>query len=136
MFEPVHEISIVVAALVAFAVGNIWFSPLFFGKMIAHSVHTTENETAAGNGMSVRILIGMLCANLVLLFVVAEAIAIAKKYLVPLPLLGVLLGLSACAVVAHGVLSAHRSLQYFLVQAGYVIVVIVGGTFIISLWPW
>ena len=71
---PLHFLPLLIAAIVRFAIGAVWFSPLLFGKAFAALAGCSEQEMRQGMGKA---MIADFIGNLVLCFVLIHAIVYA-----------------------------------------------------------
>ena len=113
----VNFLAIIAAAIAAFVLGGLWYSPLLFGKAWQREVGLSDEELKRGN--MARIFGLSLVLSLVAAFVFA-------MFLGPRPpmQLGVGAGFSAglCWVASSfgiNYLFARRSLKLFLIDGGY-----------------
>lgn len=136
MFENINEISVLVTAVLAAAVGSIWYSPLLFGSVWMKSIgHTLEDGEFPKDQMLVATCKGVL-AQVVLFFILAKYIAWAGAADISLWMVGVSFLLLLGAQTIQGVIWEKRALAYFWVQMGYLALVIFGGIAVIAYWPW
>ena len=113
----VNFLAIIAAAIAAFVLGGLWYSPVLFGKAWQREVGLSDEELKRGN--MARIFGLSLVLSLVAAFVFA-------MFLGPRPpmQLGVGAGFSAglCWVASSfgiNYLFARRSLKLFLIDGGY-----------------
>jgi hypothetical protein len=136
MFELVSEASIVVSAILTVAVGSIWYSPLFFGRMLATSAeHLFDDTEASRNIIFTRVGMLVLVAFVSLLFV-AQFVLLSIEKAIPLLDIGVyLIGLPVSYLLGLTILE-KRPVRYFFIHAGFVTITLLGSLIIISKWPW
>lgn len=136
MFELVSEAAIVVSAILTVAVGSIWYSPLFFGRMLATSTeHLFDDTEASRNIIFTRVSILVLVAFVALLFI-AQFVRLSIEKAIPLSNIGVLLiGFSVSYLLGLTIIE-KRPVGYFLIHAGFVTITLLGSLIIISKWPW
>jgi hypothetical protein len=72
---PIHFLPILIAALVRFGIGALWFSPLLFGKAWARLTGSSEDEMKRGMAKA---MVVDLVGNLILCFVLVHAIVYAE----------------------------------------------------------
>lgn len=136
MFQDIHEIAVLVSAILAIAVGSIWYSPLVFGEtwMRVSGVRITDFPPSkrAIFGSVVSALVG----NIVALFVLAQFVALARMYGISIWYLASLLLVLFGASLASMALWEKKTFTYVAIHVGYIAIVIYGGVTIISMWPW
>ncbi len=129
----VNFLAIVVAAVVAFILGGLWYSPVLFGKVWQREVGLSDEQLRRGNMASIFGL--SLLLSLIAAFVFA-------MFLGPRP--PVQLGLGAgfaaglCWVASSfgiNYLFARRSLRLFLIDGGYHTLQFTAIGLILALWP-
>lgn len=135
-FDQINELSILVAAILAVAVGSIWYSPLLFGPLWMRSIGDTRSEgeipkreilLSAVQGVLVHGALFVVLAYF-LSFVYAGSVTFVKLCV----LLTVLLSIHTVGTA----LGEKRSLAYILIKLGHTAIVIFGGLSIITFWPW
>ncbi|MFZ2253046.1 MAG: DUF1761 domain-containing protein [Minisyncoccia bacterium] len=136
MFENINELSVLVAAVVAAAVGSIWYSPLLFGTVWMKSIgFTMEEGEMPKREMMIASAKGVL-AQIVFFFIIAGYISLCEGKDISLVTLGVSLTVLSGVFMIQSVIWERRPLAYFLVQIGYVALALFGGIAIIAYWPW
>lgn len=135
MFAPVNEISILVSALLAVAVGSIWYSPLLFGSAWMKSAHLSEDDLEMSRKKMIQTVVGAVILNGVLLFVIAQFLSIFAES-ISVWKMGVGLIVFLSASVVNVLLWEKRSYAYVLIHMGYASLVVFGGITIIYYWPW
>jgi protein-S-isoprenylcysteine O-methyltransferase Ste14 len=136
MFEGIHEVSVLVAALLAIAIGSIWYSPLLFGKHWMRATNLTEADLEFPKGKLIKLLASAFITNIVLLFVIAQFVALAQSVHEPLRLIGSLITVLLGAAIGSVVIWEQKPFSYFLIHLGYAAVVVFGGMSVIWYWPW
>ncbi len=111
----INWLAVVVAALAGFAVGGLWYGPLF-GKAWMHEVGLTEEKMKSGNML--KIYGGALALNLIAAFSLAMFIGAGDLNFGVFA--GFMTGLTFVSM-ALGVtyLFERRSLRLWLINAGY-----------------
>lgn len=131
MFE-LNIFSIFAATFLAIAIGIVWYSPWLFGRVWMHAVGVTEEDLELSRSWHRMVLGGVsqFCFFLLIgnLFTFVER---STLYTFTFLILGIVL--SFCSGSA---ISERKSFGYFLVTAGYTILVATLGIFVIALWPW
>ncbi len=136
MLGNISSVSVVVSAILAVAVGSIWYSPVFFGRIISKTTgHVFDDTEESRRVLLKRIFVGMLVQILFLTFL-AQFIVQSGTETVALLRMGVSLAGLIIAVVLTVVVIEKRSLVYFLVHTGYLLVVLCGGLVVMAKWPW
>lgn len=135
MFENINEIAVIVSAILAVAIGSIWYSSLLFGKMWTRSIGTLTNSESEK---------GLLIATTKSFFVYVVTFFILGKFIIitrnieEISLFGLILMLLVF-VWAHlltPVIWEKKPISYFLVHAGYITTVILVSLAVLSYWPW
>ncbi|MEO8461416.1 MAG: DUF1761 domain-containing protein [Dokdonella sp.] len=129
----VNFLAIITAAIAAFVLGGLWYSPLLFGKVWQREVGLSDEDMKRGN--MARIFGTALILSLIASFVFAV-------FLGPRPpmALGLGAGFSAglCWVASSfgiNYLFARRSFKLFLIDGGYHTLQFTIIGLIIALWP-
>lgn len=136
MFSTINELAVLVSALLALAIGSVWYSPLVFGKHWQKAAGLTDTDLELTGTDLARSLIVAFLSNTVVLFIIAYLLRLAETYALPRTelALGVvaLLGASIVSMVVW----EKRSLMYLIIHAGYVALVVITGVCVIGYWPW
>ncbi len=136
MLENINEISILVAAILAAAVGSIWYSPLLFGTVWMKSIGLTlEEGELPKKQMMIATLKGVVLHAL-FFYVIGEYVKVSIQNNVSLAYLAASLLILISAHTAQGVLWEKRPVAYVLIQGGYMALVLFGGVAVIAFWPW
>lgn len=132
----INELAVLASALLAIALGSIWYSPLVFGKHWQRAAGLTDSDLSLTPTELARSLIIALGSNLVVLTVVAYLIRIAEGF--GYGVIQFVLGVTAllAASIASMVVWEKRSMTYFLIHTGYAVLVVVMGFVVIAYWPW
>ena len=136
MFENVNQIAVLVAALVAMAVGSVWYSPLLFGEQWMHTVGLTEDDLRNAKGKMPKLFLFAALSNLLALYILAQFVALAQSAGAELATVAFFLSLFLTAIISGFVIWEQKSLTYALINIGYAVVVVFGGMSIIWYWPW
>lgn len=136
MFENVNEVAVLVSAILAMAVGSIWYSPLLFGGHWMRAIGVSVDELKVTRGKLALQLGLALVSSIAMLYVAAVFISFAKELSLPLSTLGLLLTVLLGALFACMVIWEQRPVSYFTINLGYAAVVIFGGLTVIWYWPW
>jgi len=136
MFENINEVSVLVAAIVASAVGSIWYSPLLFGAVWMKSIgFTMEEGEMPKREMMIASTKGVL-TQVVFFFIIAKFIAVSEGNGLSILTMGISLIILSGVYLMQSVIWERRPLTYFFVQMGYVAIALLGGVAIIAYWPW
>ena len=136
MFEYVSLLSVVVAAVLAVAVGVVWYSPLFFGPMWMRSLGKSiadldmprrEMLIATGKG---------LIAHLIFFCILAPFLGYVVTYDISLRAVGLLLVALIAVYLFVLAVWEGRPMSYVLVHVGYLAIVVLGGLSVMKYWPW
>jgi Protein of unknown function (DUF1761) len=132
----VNEIAILVSALLALAVGSIWYSPLVFGKLWQKAAGLTDADLELSQSAFLRSLSVAFISNIVVLSVIAHLIRFADTYAISgmRLMIGAIILLGAS--VASMVVWEKRSLMYFIIHVGYAALVVILGFVVLTYWPW
>lgn len=136
MFENINEISVLVAAILAAAVGSIWYSPLLFGPLWMKSIGITFADYAVPKKLMVQTIIKGVMLQALFFFVLAQFIAIGRNSALSLITVGTLLAMLILTQYMSPVIWEKKPISYFLIHAGYAVIIICGGMGIIAYWPW
>ncbi len=136
MLYPINEIAVITSALLTLSIGSIWYSPVLFGNIWARGTQMASPAGQLSQKTIVRLVILATLVNLVVLFVIAEFIEVAKAYGFSVWIPAALLILYVLAQLLQFVIWEKKPISYFLVHAGYSIIVICGGVLVIGWWPW
>ena len=133
MFLHINEPAIVVSALLAAAVGSIWYSPLVFGTSWMKTVGlTAQDEHAFPFGEVVK----GIGAQLVFFLLISQFIPLVQEELFTMMQIGALLTLIIGSHMLVHVIMEKRPLSYFLITIGYTAITVFGGLAVITYWPW
>lgn len=136
MLPDISEIAILVSAILAVAVGSIWYSPIFFGRILSKTVgHVFDDTEESRNGLFRRVCMDIF-AQVIFFIFLSWFIMRSEDEAVSLLHIGVALSGLLIAYVLHIIILERRSIQYFLIHAGYAVVVTAGGLAVIAKWPW
>jgi len=136
MFEQVNEMAVLVSALLAIAVGSIWYSPLLFGLIWMRSIRQNVFDAPLSKSEVFRASIQGILIQTIFFVIVTQFIEMSLRAGVSLTTLcGFLLGLIGVQT-ANLMVWERRPLSYLLVHTGYTALVIFGGVGIIVYWPW
>jgi len=136
MFEPINEVAVLVSAILALAVGSVWYSPLMFGDEWMRSVGFTDDDLEESKDKLPKMFAFAIIANLITLYIIAQFIAFSEETMRLMRDVGLLLVILLGSIMANAVIWEKRSISYFLINLGYATVVIFIGIAVIGYWPW
>lgn len=136
MFENVNEVSVLVSAILAIAIGSIWYSPLLFGKYWMRAAGLTENDLEMQKQKIVRLLALAIVVNLGLFFIIAQFVELAENSGKAILSVALFLTILISGVLASAVIWEEKPLSYLLINISYAAVIIFGGMSVIWYWPW
>lgn len=136
MFENTNEIAILVSAILAIAIGSVWYSPLLFGNHWMRAAGLTEGDLESAKDTMLKSFAGAVVVNIILLYIIAQFVALSQLAGVSLKMIGSLLTAFLAAVMAGAIIWEQRPLSYLLINVGYSAVVLFGGMAVIWYWPW
>lgn len=130
--------AVLVAAVVAFAIGAIWYSPMLFGKEWMTLTGMTAKDVAAAKAKGgmwksyLAQLIGTLVSFIVLGFIVAAASGVTAS---DGAFMGFLVWLGFGATYAlGGLLWERKPMKLIMIQSAYSLLTLVIGGAIIGVW--
>lgn len=131
-FQDLNWLAIVVAAISAFALGGLWYSPVLFVKIWMKETGITEESAKSANmakifGLSS--LLAMIASLLMALFLGHDAgggVGALSGFLIGLGTIFTFLGITY--------LFERRTLAHFLVNASYGVAALTLMGFIIGVW--
>jgi hypothetical protein len=143
---PVNVVAVLVAALVAFVLGALWYGPLFgkaWMKTLGMNMDEMRAKAKGDPSMKAKMMKGYVITaigSLLMAFVLAHALVFAGTYM---HLTGVMAGLEAglwnwlgfvAPVSIAGVLWENRPWKWWFITAGYYLVSLGIMGVILSLW--
>lgn len=134
MDAQINYLAVLVMAVVYFAIGGLWYSPILFGKTWMAAVGKTEEEIKAGGG--VKAYIGAFIGALVLCFVL-------EYFLIQLNATDVIAGVQTAfwawlgfvtTIMGINALFQGSALRLYVIDAGYALVgmLVAGG--VLAIW--
>jgi FlaA1/EpsC-like NDP-sugar epimerase len=135
MFESVHEIAILVSALLAVALGSVWYSPMLFGKIQIRALVGMHQKDIFSEKEMLGALIKGVCAYVVFFFILtymAQKVLPVLSFNEYVALIFVLIG----TVRIHTVIWKTQTFGWYMITMGYWAIVIYGGLGISIFWPW
>ena len=136
MLGSVSEVAVLVSAILAVAVGSIWYSPVLFGKQLSKSTRHVFDDTEVPQSVFIKRIGAVIFAYVVFLTLVAQFIPSHVSDVLSLIRDSVLLFGLLVAFFFTLVILEKRSVVYFLIHVGYVAIVFFGGLVVIAKWPW
>ncbi len=128
--------AVIVTAILALAVGSIWYSPLLFGFqwMKAAGLQTNDIERQRSR------MVAMLFLGIVshIGFFYALALLLEKAEVLEIKLLSTITtALCLCGTLLISMtVWEGKTLSYFAIHIGYAALIILGGASVITYWPW
>ncbi len=135
MFEQVNELAVLVSAILAVAVGSIWYSPLLFGPLWMKTIGQ-EIEGELSKREMILVSVKSILAHVIFFLVVTQFIQISTIASIPLTTIGGLLLAFLSVSTLSLAIWEKRPIPYVLVHTGYNAIIIFGGIGIIAYWPW
>ena len=133
---PINYVAVVVASVVSFIIGLVWFSGLF-GSIWAEELknHNVEIKEPSQSELAIKMLLTF-AANLITSIALAYIVSLTGSTSV---LSGVTLGVLAAIGLAGTTLSSvfvweSRSIKLFLIDFGYPALSIIASAIILSVW--
>lgn len=136
MLPNISNVAVVVSAILAVAVGSVWYSPLFFGRILSKTTGNIFDDTDESRRVLLKhIIVGVLAQVLFLVFVtqfiIKSGTEVEALFRIGVSLAGVVISTLLTLVIFE-----KRSVVYFLIHAGYMLIVLFGGMTVIVKWPW
>lgn len=131
-FQTLNWLAIIVAAISAFALGGLWYSPVLFVKIWMRETGITEESSKSGNMVKIFILsfiLALIASFLLALFLGADAgggIGALAGFLIGIGTIFTFLGITY--------LFERKTLAHFLVNASYGVASLTLMGFIIGVW--
>ena len=136
-FLPVSAVGVLVAAVVGFVLGWVWYSPMLFGKQWMKAAGVSEKQHAASmkTGMARGIATGFITA-LVMSFVLAQmVVATSASSVVDGAVIGLLASVGfVLTTLAGGVTREGKPASLFYINAGHSLVTMAVMGAILALW--
>ena len=133
MFD-ISILPVVVATVAAMVIGMVWYSPKVFGVIWAKEANLDTSSPPEGMW---KMVLASVLQNFVIIYVLAHFIALIRAYHSADPFV---IAIWAVVLVVTSQLSVvlweKRSLTYFMLNAGYVAVMLLAAASIIIKWPW
>ncbi len=131
-FTIINEIAVIGCTFLMLAISTIWYSSYMFGSLWKKHA---PSITAPEHGALRRILFAAI-AYAVMLSLLAYLLALSPLLQLSSFVASLCVFLFAAAFLAALCIEQGRSHIYFLIQAGFFFLFIVGGAFVIQYWPW
>ncbi|HUD03966.1 MAG TPA: DUF1761 domain-containing protein [Candidatus Paceibacterota bacterium] len=134
-FSNINLWSVLVAAVAAFVVGYVWYSPAVFGKQwVKASGMTDESMKGKKEGMAKKLLLSFIC-TVVTAYIAAvlyHSLYITSGTQLLALVFAVWLGFTA-ATKSGNIIFARESLTVYLINIGHDLVALITMFFVISL---
>lgn len=114
-------ITVIVAAIAAFVVGMIWYSPALFGKKYMKMMGVSEKDMAKGKDKMMGVMAQTLVVNFVMAYVLAHVLAFATATTLMDAIQGAIwmwLGFIATSTYI-AVLYEKKSMDWWVMTAGH-----------------
>ena len=135
MFE-VSLVPVIVATVVAMLIGMAWYSQKVFGVVWAKEAGLDPNTQDGNDGMGKQVLSGAI-QNFVIIYILAHFLLLAEAYPGADAMLGAAwMAILVAATHVGAVIWERKSLTYFAINAGYLAVIIIVASLILTRWPW
>lgn len=136
MFEGINEVAIVVSAILAIAVGNVWYSPLVFGNVWMRAIGIQSgSDVLPQREMMIAVVRGVF-AQMLFFVTLSFLMKGVDMNVYSLMEIAGLVTLLVATQSLGAVIWERKPFAYFLVQVGYSAVIIFGGLAVITYWPW
>ena len=137
MIVPVDYVAVLVATIVAFVIGGLWYSPLVLGKQWM-KLRGMDPVSMQGMQFPTWLMVQEFITTLIMAFVIAQFAAWVGAYgLVAGLVLGLWLWLGFVATVMYSATVWEKyPLGLFVINAGLRLVNILVMAAIIAWWPW
>lgn len=115
-FLAVSWIAVIVAAIVKFAIGSVWYMPPVLGKQWQAAANITPDASVMPRAIAIQLV-----GDLIMAFVLAQFIAHAAAYgLVAGAFVGAVAWLGFVATIMLGAMTfENRPMSLFWINAGY-----------------
>jgi hypothetical protein len=123
--EDINALSALAAALLAAALGVIWYSPFVFGRYLSLPSHLRHTAVRFGIGIF---------AMLVLFLSLAEVLVLIPFSAMRDLILPLIVGVAA--LLSLPVIWEEKPPAYGLIHGGYLALVLISGAVVMVLWPW
>ncbi len=131
MFLQISEVSVLVSAVLAVAVGSVWFSPLLFGTL----ERGTWSVPTVNQKQFVIRTIGEVLVFVVFYGVLAQSVQLAYEK-VPVLEIAFLLTLLISVYTVLQSIQEERPFSFVAIRTGYTAVILFGGLCVMFYWPW
>jgi len=137
MFENINEVAILVSAIFAVALGNIWYSPMLFGNTWAKITGGQPTGNQEDSKELFYTAVKGILVYIVVFFILSKFISTGNEN-GTISQFGFLctLIIFLWAHILTPVIWEKKPFSYFLLHAGYFAIALLGGFGIISYWPW
>jgi hypothetical protein len=136
MFYGINEVAVIVSAILALAIGSVWYSPLLFGKPWMEAVGLTPQGFESSEKNIPKLFLWAALSNVVALFVLAYLTQRVHTEQSSVLELSLWLSVMVSALFVGSAIWEQKPLSYMYINIGYFAVVIIGGAHVIALWPW
>ena len=133
----VNYLAVLVAAIVAFGVGALWYGPLF-GKKWRELMGVGAGSMGSSNMSMSQAMVGGFIATLVMTYVLATLLIVAGAFSITSAVIFAIcvwLGFVAM-ILMNSVWYENRSWALYFINASHYLVAIVVAAIILAWWPW
>lgn len=136
IFDVVNELSVLCVTLLMMAVSTIWYSSWMFGNIWMRETSSTEQSLLTSPFEMFRKTALTFVSYFTITLSVAYILAVAPQLHLPLHTVTLTIFAFTVAVLAPISIWEQKSLRYFLISIGFMVVFIVASVYILTSWPW
>jgi|SRR3990167_5729170 len=133
----INYLAVLVSAIAAFAVGALWYGPLF-GKQWKQLMGLTDDGISSVRLTAIQAMAGGFVTTLVIVFVLANLFVLAGVTTVTSAMtlaFWIWLGFVA-TIMLNSVWYENRPLQLYLINAAHYLVALLVAALVLAWWPW
>lgn len=134
-FELIDIVAVLATALFMMALCTVWYSSMLFGKVWNKEIGTLPGWLQSTKGHMVLLSVTFGC-YVVALSVLSYVVTIAPLLSLSLLQIAGISTLFAFSLLGIFSVAEGKRLPYYFVHGGFLAVFIIGGTLILSYWPW
>ncbi len=128
---------VLVATIVAMAIGMVWYSPKIFGTVWTQEGHIVSESSVSTNDAAWKQILIAAIQNFIIIYILAHFLLLADAYPgMNVLTAGVWMAILVAATQLSTVIWEKKSLTYFAITAGYVVTVLLVSSVILTKWPW
>lgn len=134
MFD-ISLVPVTISTILAMVIGAVWYSPKVFG--VAWMKETKISPESGDTDAMWRMVLAAAIQNFVTIYILAHFLLLADAYTGTSELVaGVWMSILVSATHLGAIIWEKKSLTYFSINTGYIVVVILISTLILTRWPW